>query len=277
MVNSAMPKTRFLFSVVMYNSKKVVGPALDSVVSVIGPQDALVVVDNGSSDGSAEYARKHAGDAMIIMQDNVGFGGGNNSAFRAMDSEFFVLVNPDIVIRDLDLGRVEQYMADHPEVAALVGDVHSLDGSRQYLQKRFPSIDVLFLRRFGVERERFKRRMENYEMRDMDFTKPFTVPCGTGCFQIIRRSAITEPDLFDPRYFMYFEDTDLSRRLAKQGETRYVPWIVVTHMWKRESHSSWRMTVIHASSMLKYWFKWKSFAPKAARRAIHAGAVHESL
>lgn len=260
-------KIRFLFCVVTYNSCAIVGPTVASIRRVLGPSDSLVVVDNGSQDGTAAFVREQAPEAEVIEQENRGFGAGNNAAWRAFDSEYFVLVNPDVEIRQFDGEAIERYLREHPEAVALVGDVRYPSGERQYVNKDFPSFAILFARRFAwgplSRTAAMQMRLRRYELRDADYSRPFRVPCGTGSFQIIRRAAVREPDLFDPRYFMYLEDTDLSRRLWERGETHYLPELVVTHAWHRESHRSWRMTVIHLRSALKYWWKWKSFAPSA--------------
>ena len=260
-----MARRRFVFSVVTHDSRAVLEPTLRSVVARLTPDDALIVIDNGSTDGSAELARAVAPGALVIEQANAGFGAGNNAAFRALESEFFVLVNPDVTLEQVDLARVAGYFASHPEVVALVGDVRNPDGTRQLVNRRFPTLGVLLARRLDLPLLRripaLRRKLDRNELRDLDLDQPQRVPFGTGSFEIVRTGAITEPDLFDPRYFMYFEDVDLARRLWTRGETHYLPWLVITHRWTRASYRSWRSTWRHARSALQYFAKWGSFAP----------------
>ena len=260
-----MARRRFVVSVVTHDSRAVLEPTLRSIAARLGPDDALVVVDNGSADGSAELARAVAPGALVIEQANVGFGAGNNAAFHALDSDFFALVNPDVTLEQVDLDRVAGYFAAHPEVVALVGDVRNPDGSRQHVNRRFPTLGVLLARRLGLPLlgriPALRRRLDRNELRDLDLDRPQRVPFGTGSFEIVRTGAIIEAELFDPRYFMYFEDVDLARRLWTRGETHYLPWLVVTHRWTRASYRSWRSTWRHACSALRYLAKWGSFAP----------------
>lgn len=260
---------RFVVSVVLHQSAGTVASALASVLRVLGPDDALVVVDNGSTDGSAALARGLAPGATVIEQRNVGFGRANNIAFRVFEHEFFALVNPDVELVDCDLDRVLRYFGEHPEVVAVVGDVRHEDGSRQYVNRRFPTWDALVLRRApGCVLARLPRlaaRLGRFEMRDADFSSEFRVPCGTGSFMIVRSDALRGEDPFDPRFFLYFEDVDLARRLHARGETRFLPWLVVRHRWGKHSHESLRMGLIHLGSALKYLRKWGSFAPHDER------------
>jgi GT2 family glycosyltransferase len=263
---------RFVVSMILHESAGTVGAALDSVVQILGPKDAVVVVDNGSSDGSAALAREHAPEAVIIEQGNVGFGRANNVAFRIFECEFFALVNPDVEIIACDLERVVLYFREHPKVVAVVGDVRNADGSRQYVNRRFPTWDVLVLRRAPagiLARLRYlSNRLIRFEMRDADFTSPFRVPCGTGSFMIIRTAALRGEDPFDPRFFLYFEDVDLARRLYGRGETHYLPWLVVKHRWGKHSHRSLRMGLLHLGSAMKYLVKWGAFSPPGERGAL---------
>ena len=100
-------------------------------------------------------------------------------------------------------------------------------------------------------------------MKDMDFGEAFQIPCASGAFQILHRKRLPTAPLFDPRFFLYFEDTDLSRRLWKIGETRFLPWIRIRHRWNRGSHRSMRMFRFHTISMIKYFLKWGFRNPEA--------------
>ncbi len=261
-------KKRFVFCIVTYNSKKRIEPTVRAAQSAMGPRDALVVVDNGSVDGTADFIEEIAPEATVIRQGNVGFGKGNNAGFNAVESKYFVILNPDITFNAVDLDRVDRYFEDNPHVVSVVGDVRhdNPENSRQYINRDFPTFSTLLRRRFNInllpDSVEMEKRLARYELRNYDFNRVFKVPCGTGSFQIVRRSSINGESLFDPRFFMYMEDIDLARRLWNLGEVHYVPWMVVTHEWGRESYRSWRQTFRHIVSFFRYWFKWGSFEPR---------------
>jgi GT2 family glycosyltransferase len=259
-MNRPTMPVRFLFCVVTHNSAHVISPCLQSLAPLLTDKDRVVVVDNASTDETVSQARLSAPGVAIIRQPNLGFGRANNTAFEAFSSQFFVLVNPDIEVEALDLDAVETCFDENPEIVSITGDLHFPNGTRQYVHKRFPSLDVLFLRRFRLPLfgriPPIHRRLERYEMRDMDFGQAFRIPCASGAFQILHRKRLPLGPLFDPRFFLYFEDTDLSRRLWEIGETRFLPWIRVCHRWDRGSHRSLQMLCFHFMSMVKYFLKW---------------------
>lgn len=269
---TSRPRKRFVFAVVLYQSAETVAATLASISRALGPDDVVVVVDNGSTDGGAAVARGCYPTALVIEQGNVGFGRANNVAFRAFEPEFFVPVNPDVELLECDLDRAKRYLREHPEAVAVAADVRNEDGSRQYVNRRFPTWDVLLSRRAPAGLvARFpglKARLSRFEMRDADFASSFRVPCGTGSFMIIRTAALQGEDPFDPRFFLYFEDVDLARRLYERGETHYLPWLVVKHRWGKHSHRSIRMGLLHLGSALKYLVKWGSFSPPGERGSL---------
>jgi GT2 family glycosyltransferase len=102
----------------------------------------------------------------------------------------------------------------------------------QYLCKRYPSLWVLFLRGFAPARlrRRFAPALDHYEMRDVigDRFVP-GVPLASGCFMLARTPLLTRVGGFDPRFFMYFEDYDLSLRVGRESQVAYVPRARIVH------------------------------------------------
>jgi GT2 family glycosyltransferase len=105
-------------------------------------------------------------------------------------------------------------------------------GERQYLCKRYPSLWVLFLRGFAPAfvRARFSTAIESYEMRDIPADHPFApIPLASGCFMLLRTELFERLGGFDPRFFMYFEDYDLSLRIGREASVAYVPGARIVH------------------------------------------------
>lgn len=274
-MNDTNVPTRFLFCIVTHNSAQVIYSCLKSLSSLLTPRDKIVVMDNASTDGTVLQIRQSFPEVRVICQPNIGFGRANNVAFDLFPSHFFVLMNPDTEIEKLDLDLVALYFEKETKVASVTGDIHFPNNTRQYVHKRFPNIPLLFIRRFGgslaSKIQKIHKLMDWYEMRDMDFSKEFQIPCASGAFQILHRQRLPAPPLFDPRFFLYFEDTDLSRRIWEIGETRFLPWIRIRHRWDRGSHKSFRMLRFHITSLVKYFVKWGLRNPKIqSHRAGHS-------
>lgn len=191
---------------VTYNSAAVLPAMLETAAGTA----ALVVVDNGSGDGSAEIAAAH-GATLVRLDRNEGFGRGCNAGARAASTEFLFFVNPDV---RLSPGCVAALEAAADEVKDLV------------------AANPLVLRADG--RPDFKTRSilvpgSRSRRRDVPRTRsPMQVL--TGCALFCRRDAFEAVGGFDPAVFLYHEDHDLAIRLARTGGTLWhVPEAVVRH------------------------------------------------
>jgi GT2 family glycosyltransferase len=162
----------------------------------------------------------------------VGYGRANNLVLPRLTSEFHLVLNPDVELDRDALVAALSTMRAQPGVGLLVPAAFGGDGAREYLCKRYPSVAVLFLRGFAPAflRKRFAAKLSHYEMRDLiaeRFVKG--VPIASGCFLLARTALLARVGGFDPRYFMYFEDFDLSLRMAGVAEVAYEPAARIVH------------------------------------------------
>jgi len=210
----------------------------------------LVVVDNGPGDdrGSIERALVAWPDEacaveIVAGQGNVGYGRANNLALARVRSDLHLVMNPDVELAQDALAAAASTLEAHPEVALLAPAVSAPDGQVQYLCRRYPSVWVLFLRGFAPRalRECFATRLEAYEMRDV-IGAGFApgIPLASGCFMLLRTAAMRAAGGFDPRYFMYFEDYDLSLRMAPHGTVAYEPAVRIVHHGGEAARKGWR-------------------------------------
>lgn len=201
----------------------------------------VVVVDNGP-EGSfnrvkALVARHLLGRANVRTEilsghGNIGFARANNLALQRCAGDFHLILNPDVELHRDALAEALAYLAAHPQVGALTPSARNPDGTRQYLVKAYPSVGVLLLRAFAPAfvRSMFRASMDRYEMREVDWEREqVPVPIAGGAFLLCRRSALDEVNGFDPGYFLYFEDFDLSLRLSKVAPIAYVPSVRIVH------------------------------------------------
>jgi GT2 family glycosyltransferase len=201
----------------------------------------VVVVDNGP-DGAYErikalVARHLLGRANVRTEivsghGNIGFARANNLALEQAAGEFHLILNPDVEMHRDALAQALSFLVARPDVGALTPKARDADGTRQYLVKRYPTVGVLLLRAFAPEfvRSMFRASLDRYEMREVDWEREqVPVPIASGAFLMCRRSVLDAVKGFDPGYFLYFEDFDLSLRLAKVAPIAYVPAVRIVH------------------------------------------------
>jgi GT2 family glycosyltransferase len=195
---------------------------------------SIFVVDNGPSQLLAPLkdALRQYGNAVRLLHGhgNVGYGRANNLVLPELDSDVHLVMNPDVEVERDAIATALTTMRDDPAIGIVAPAVRD-DGGPGHLCKRYPSVWVLFLRGFApaVVRRRFARALDDYEMRDLPADRNTAVPLASGCFMLLRTDLFRRLDGFDPRYFMYFEDYDLSLRAAREGKVLYVPRARIIH------------------------------------------------
>ena len=180
---------------------------------------------------------------FVALEHNAGFGGGHNRALLDDYSDYHLVLNPDVVLDPAALSVGLRLLRREPGVVALSPRSVAPGGSREYLCKRYPSVLVLALRGFAPAwlRRRFAARIAAYEMRDVcRGNAAVEVPLISGCFMLLRGTAVRLVRGFDTRYFMYFEDFDLSLRLRVHGRLMYVPAIGILHYGGFAAAKGWR-------------------------------------
>ena len=167
---------------------------------------------------------------IVSGHGNIGYGAGHNLAIRATTASSHLVLNPDVEIDPDALRNGLLTLADRSTV--LVGAV-GRDGSGKpgYLSKRMPSIGVFYLRGFAPAwlKRRFDRRLAHYEYRDLAVHCVSEVTLVSGAFMLCRSDALLAVGGFDERYFLHFEDLDLSLRLQQQGRVVSDPSVTLIH------------------------------------------------
>ena len=195
----------------------------------------------------------------IKTQKNIGYGAANNLAIKACTSDYHLVMNPDVFVAEDSLLQAIEYMQNYVEVGLLAPSVFGEDGDRHYLCKKNPTLFDLYLRSFAPNflKRKFKQRMSDFEMRDQDYNRPMKdVPFNTGCFMFFRTQVLKNLGGFDERFFLHFEDADLSRRVLTISHSMYVPQVKIIHLWARESRKNLKMLVILIYSAILYFRKY---------------------
>lgn len=180
---------------------------------------------------------------FVALEQNVGFGGGHNRALLDDDSDYHLVLNPDVVLGHDALTVGLRLLARDPAVVAVSPRSSSPGGAQEYLCKRYPSVLVLALRGFAPSwlKRLFAMQIAAYEMRDVyRGDVPAEAPLISGCFMLLRGTAVRCVRGFDAQYFMYFEDFDLSLRLRRHGRLLFAPAVSIVHYGGYAAAKGWR-------------------------------------
>jgi len=226
------------------------------------PDWCTVLVDNASDDGSAETLQ-HAIDThgwsswltFIRSPDNTGFAGGNNLGFRAVDAEFYLLLNSDARVRTCALSTLLAEARAHPDAGLIGPQLQYPDGTPQIscFRYRSPVSELLAAAGTGVIDALLRRWVVAIELGD-ESARPQWV--SFACI-LIRREVIEQIGPMDEGYFMYFEDIDFARRARAAGwQVRYAPRAKVIHL--RGGTSSVKAAIRNRRRIPRYYYEARS-------------------
>ena len=197
---------RLTVLLVNYNGKRYLGPCIDSIYKFSPPGTQVILEDNASTDGSAEYvAQKYPSVQIVRSVSNLGFAGGNNLASQSSRGKFLLLLNTDTELLE-PIGPVLDWLESHDAYGALT--INMVDSQRipRACTGRFPTpLRLALLRRMLIAPETY------------GCIGAFDVDWVQGSFLLIRASLWHSLNGLDDRYFMYAEDVDLSKRIHDAG------------------------------------------------------------
>jgi GT2 family glycosyltransferase len=220
--------------IVSFNTRDILRECLASVERESdGIRIETLVVDNHSSDGSAEMVEKEFPRVRVLRSSvNLGFGAANNLAIQAARGRCVILLNSDAFLLPGSLRSAVNNMNLHPEAALAGARLVGRDFSWQPSARMFPSIfnDTLVLTGLAAKFPK-SRFFGHFDRTWADQSEPAKVDWVPGAFSIVRTEVLEEIGLFDPRFFMYSEEVDLCRRIKRAGyEIWYWPDILVMHI-----------------------------------------------
>lgn len=216
----------------------------------------VIVVDNHSHDGSQEMVREEFPYVRLIESAiNLGFAAANNLGFRLSQGRYIVLLNSDAFIHPTTLQLAFKHMENNPLIGLGGGRLVGRDNAWQPSARMFPSLLNDFLHISGLAAKhphsRFFGRADATwasaeEARQCDW-----VP---GAFAIIRKDALEKVNYFDERFFLYYEEVDLCKRIKQQGyEIWYWPDVVVTHLGGESSKTLSHLSLANTGKQLTLW------------------------
>lgn len=217
----------------------------------------LFIVDNAPGDAICQRLQWQCPGVQYRAQaKNLGYGAGNNAVIPELRSQYHLICNPDVTFNSALLGKMIRYMELNRDCAILTPRVLNPDGTEQFLPKRAPTMRYLLGGKLEKLPGPFAKWRSEYTLRDTPIDAPTCVEFATGCFLLIRTGLLRQLEGFDPRFFLYHEDSDLSRRALRFGTIVYHPDFCVTHNWTRASSKEAGSAFQHIKSSVKYFNKW---------------------
>ncbi|NOZ06362.1 MAG: glycosyltransferase family 2 protein [Chloroflexi bacterium] len=245
--NGPTPHADLSIIIVNWNTRDLLAQCLESVagcqMSVVRHQssdtndrptgDRLLttdvwVVDNASSDGSAQMVRERFPWVRLIEnEENVGFARANNQAIRRSNGRYVLLLNPDTEVQPGALETLVRFMDEHPQAGAAGARLLNPDGTLQPSCHPMPTLSRELWRL--VHLDAF-RSYAVYQMAAWDLALPRQVDVVQGACLILRREVLDNVGLLDEEYFIYSEEVDLCYRIWRAGwRIFWVPQAGVVH------------------------------------------------
>ncbi|HZT90924.1 MAG TPA: glycosyltransferase family 2 protein [Gaiellaceae bacterium] len=245
--------------VVTFNALPWVERCLDSVRG-----HDVVVVDNGSTDGTLELIRERYRDVRLLEQANVGMGAGNNAGMRAADSRYFLLLNSDAWVLGDAVEQLVAFADAHPDAAVVGPRLLNPDGTLQRSARGEPTLwrlatEYLFVRKLAPR----SRLLNPLYAGGFDHDEVAEVDWLFGPALLVRRAAVDDVGLFDEDFFMFSEEVDWMTRFRRAGwKVLFFPGAEVVHVGGA-SHGG-RLYVENLRGHLR-WFA-KHRGPREAER-----------
>jgi len=247
-------------SIVLYNNNK--RELLENIKML---KDTIInkifIIDNSPNDNLSIIFNLDKFE-YISNPSNPGFGSSHNFAINKSiesGSNYHFVINPDIVINENVIESMIDYIKRDDLIGMMMPKILNIDGQIQYLPKLLPSPFDLLRRKLKLFSKLYNRFINIYELRFVPNCKIYNSPIISGCFTLLNLNAICDIGMYDERFFMYFEDFDLSRRMHLKYKTIYYPLVSVYHGYESAANKKIKLFKIFIISAIKYYNKWGWF------------------
>lgn len=203
--------------IVNYNTANLLPKCIDALrCSAKNISHEIVIVDNASSDDSISLLKRDFTDCeLIINTKNVGFGRANNQCVPFVHGRYVLLLNTDAFVSEDTIEKTIAYMDKHTDCGVLGVKLLGSDGELQPSCRYFPTPWAIFLQITGLQY--LSKGTQTIDDMDWEHDKHRQCDWVPGCYYLIRREVIKQVGLFDPRYFLYYEEVDHCFATKKAG------------------------------------------------------------
>ena len=234
---------------------------LQACLAELSPEVGYAVVVNDHHPGEPVEQLALEADCFLINSDNLGYGRAVNRLVEHLRQlpPYIGVLNTDLTWPGGTFEKLLGWLEQHPQVSLAVPQILDEAGSPQKLCKQNPTILGMFSRRFlpdWLKPKWLKLYDCWYVMADQNYEEVFDVPYLSGCCMVIRSGAFLSIGGFDDRYFLYLEDADLTRSIARDSRCVHLPVAKVVHGWGRGNYRKLELMMVNLASAWHYFRKW---------------------
>jgi len=244
--------------IVNYNSAKLLESCLSSLLANRPLCNMeVIVVDNHSVDGSVQMLEKFPGIRLTVENENRGFASAANHGYAQSKGIYCLILNPDVIILPGSVQALWKYMESCGDVGIVFPKLLNPDGSLQYSCRTFHTIWTIAMRRSPLGKLFPNSRiLRNHLMMDWDHNSIRQVDWALGASMMVRKEAVSGNQLFDERFFLYFEEVDLCYQMKR------TPWRVVYNPQATMVHRHLRQSAGRGFNrpkreIIRSWIKFK--------------------
>jgi GT2 family glycosyltransferase len=244
--------------IVSFNTLDITEKCLRHLVDSNLKNKEIIVVDNASSDGSAQMITQKFPEVKLIKSDkNLGFTGGNNLGLKQASGEFILLLNTDAFVQPDTLDKCLEIFSKHPDYDVLGCKLTFADGTFQPSAGYLPNPLNTFLWVWGVDvLPLFKQMIHSVHPQGSEFFKAREVGWITGAFMFMKRVVYEKTSGLDEHFFMYMEEIEWCKRIYQAGyKIWYEPSIEIVHLMGASNNFDLSQAYFKEMQGLIYFFK----------------------
>ena len=252
---------QLMLLLVAYHPSQLEVDQLQACLDALGPEVGYAVVVNDHQPGEPAEQLAAGADGSLFNRDNPGYGRAINRLVVRLGQlpPFIGVLNTDLAWEPGTFEQLLRWLQQHPDVQLAVPRILDESGETSKLCKQNPTILGLLSRRFLPNwlKPSWLRRYDRwYTMADADYNQVIESSYLSGCCMVIRSEAFRRSGGFDERYFLYLEDADITRTLARVGRCVHLPVAHVVHGWGRGNYRNLDLMAVNLASAWHYFRKW---------------------